>query len=260
MKSKRAAHTNHATTSSPTVTEKDVEVPADEEHTMIPGAVVVAGVGTNINAAIRDDDEYLHFHESINSPSMAKQSSDVLVEAHIVPDKKKLDVFEAKVVRLTVNRKLVLCGLVTLVVVVAILVPVLVTQNRSNPSQPTNAPANNSAVLSLSDLEGILTNFTNVNLTAPGSNVTAQGQAVRWLASQKLSVTTPRSIILDGFVLAAFYYATGGPYWNNSYNFLSGQDVCAWSDQEYLGVSCISNGVDSLTICETEIMGKIMQY
>jgi len=70
---------------------------------------------------------------------------------------------------------------------------------------------------------------------------TPQHYAAQWLAhkdpmqleisdssSSSENLSKDHNTLVERYSLTVFYYATGGPNWNNNLNFLSGAHVCAW--------------------------------
>jgi len=63
-----------------------------------------------------------------------------------------------------------------------------------------------------------------------------QHKAAKWLANKdgmQMTVPTPleatsSTAFIERYVLAVFYFATGGPDWTQSLNFMSSQHVCTW--------------------------------
>jgi len=69
-------------------------------------------------------------------------------------------------------------------------------------------------------------------------------QAFRWLTLEDTWFNTtvqnvPFQVLMDRFVLAVLYFATGGPFWTKSFDFLSNTSACEWHDQIFReGVYC----------------------
>ena len=63
-----------------------------------------------------------------------------------------------------------------------------------------------------------------------------QHKAAKWLANKdgmRMTIPPPlkatsSTAFIERYVLAVFYFATGGPNWNQSLNFLSSEHVCTW--------------------------------
>ncbi|KAL3902481.1 MAG: hypothetical protein SGARI_005814 [Bacillariaceae sp.] len=95
---------------------------------------------------------------------------------------------------------------------------------------------------------------------------TPENQALRWLADSdplQMPVTVVLEELLERFIMANFYFATNGDQWENSYNFLSENDVCDWnagSDGEgnFHGVFCKDDGkIYLLDFTENGLSGSI---
>jgi Leucine-rich repeat (LRR) protein len=61
-------------------------------------------------------------------------------------------------------------------------------------------------------------------------------KAWTWLSERDMSLDTNREStpdwkIVERYVLAAFFYATNGEEWDNTYGFLSNSPVCDWKEQ-----------------------------
>jgi hypothetical protein len=196
-----------------------------------------------------EEDYYVEENRNVTDAAITTDHADIMVEAHTVPDDERENVVtvEATPVRLTSSHKIAFYGLFGVVVVVIVLVSVLTTRGKSNPPNPTS--------LTVQDLQERLINYTQINMTSANNDGSPQVRALTWLASEGLDAATPLSTILNGFVMAAFYYATNGPGWSNSYAFLSGTDVCSWNDgasSSPHGVQCNTlNEVTSLRMSET---------
>jgi hypothetical protein len=50
------------------------------------------------------------------------------------------------------------------------------------------------------------------------------------------------SMIVERYVMAVFYFATDGPNWLTSYDFLGISSICEWNDSGVLGVLCHDDG------------------
>jgi len=74
-------------------------------------------------------------------------------------------------------------------------------------------------------------------------NTTYEHEALVWLADsdpKRFDATTPIEKILERFVLANFYFSTGGQGWNRQANFCTKRSVCEWNDKTS-GVFCNSD-------------------
>jgi hypothetical protein len=75
-----------------------------------------------------------------------------------------------------------------------------------------------------------------------------QWRALTWLADEDLLALDPtstdalqRSIALQRFILAAFYYSTEGIDWKTQHRFLEPVSVCEW--KSHAGDNCLLQGV-----------------
>ena len=79
--------------------------------------------------------------------------------------------------------------------------------------------------------------------TALLDRTSAQYQAMDWLAyhdpAQLNLHETERSILLDRYVLAVFYFSTNGPNWTFQGRHLTNTPICEWG-----GIAC--NGLGSI--------------
>jgi hypothetical protein len=50
------------------------------------------------------------------------------------------------------------------------------------------------------------------------------------------------SMIVERYVMAVFYFATDGPNWLTSYDFLGNSSICDWNDSREFGVRCHDEG------------------
>lgn len=110
------------------------------------------------------------------------------------------------------------------------------------------------------------------------SQDTPQYKAAYWIANQDLeqrefseplTVANDTNRVIQRYVLAVLYYATGGPdHWHKTLDFITATDECAWSQElaiphfiseEYnVGVGCDTNlNVRSLFLPENGLVGKL---
>ena len=91
-------------------------------------------------------------------------------------------------------------------------------------------------------------------------NTTHEHDALVWLAysdPKPLDATAHIDEIIERFVLANFYFSTGGDGWNQQSNFLSKKSVCEWNDKTS-GVFCNDNKqVSKILLPENNLNGTI---
>lgn len=85
--------------------------------------------------------------------------------------------------------------------------------------------------------------YAYVDVQAMADPASPQYLAAQWLGDQdEAALDVPSSTDYDEafqfvqrFVMAVFYFGTGGPNWTYDLNFLTGDSVCAWSDTDDKG-------------------------
>lgn len=92
-------------------------------------------------------------------------------------------------------------------------------------------------------------------------NTTNQHDALLWLAEEdplKLDPSHPLEELLQRFILAYFFFSTGGDVeWENHYKFLTKKSVCDWNDKTH-GVFCNENNqVTAIVMPEVGLAGTI---
>jgi hypothetical protein len=65
------------------------------------------------------------------------------------------------------------------------------------------------------------------------------GQALQWMRTEDTGssvLVTPPNQLLERYIMALFYFSTGGPEWKHRADFLTGENICDWwkSQTEYL--------------------------
>jgi hypothetical protein len=84
-----------------------------------------------------------------------------------------------------------------------------------------------------------------------------QYQALDWIANDDPAKTSvgvnDTEIIKQRYVAAVLYFALAGKDWKNQYNFLSGDDICLWNQNELSGIICgsLKGNVESLNLSES---------
>jgi Leucine rich repeat len=105
------------------------------------------------------------------------------------------------------------------------------------------------------DMATFLVNMGWANLAAMSNHASPQYMAAQWLAhydTMKMPIRLDIEL-MNRYVLATLYFASGGNNWNYKLKFLSGSRVCNWNDQfkagadvkVNVGVSC-RNGDDAI--------------
>jgi hypothetical protein len=71
------------------------------------------------------------------------------------------------------------------------------------------------------------------------SSDSPHGQALQWIRTEDSGssvLVTPPNQLLERYIMALFYFSTGGPEWKHQADFLTGKNICDWwkSQTEYL--------------------------
>lgn len=109
--------------------------------------------------------------------------------------------------------------------------------------------------------------------TLPFNNTASpQSLALAWLSDDPITRSTGRatSVVLERYVLAVFYYSTGGSRgaWYDHFNFLSDADVCTWNDGTDTanggrGVFCSSDDmrtIDWVDLKDNNLQGPLLPW
>ena len=218
-----------------------------DDTTAAPGAVPVQGIGTSSGA-----DADVERQEQ----AIAIEEDETPIEARMVKEPPMAEIVEPETNK---NRKFWAIGSFFLVVVAVVLVAVLTGNNRNDPLEPKKTPS--PTIMSDEDYLYQLLLPISGEEALNNSNSSAF-QAFHWMIEDDPAEldfrTTEPGILLDRFVVATFYFATGGPTsWVGQFDFLSNTSVCEWppletEDRENARrVDCNENGrVAKLVMCE----------
>jgi hypothetical protein len=156
------------------------------------------------------------------------------------------DAITAEVVTKTGSRKWTVITIVGLAMLAMGLLLGLLLRDNSEPSEATE--------LQISDddfLVDLLTPISGGALLNESSS--PQFEAFNWLASEAnyafpVIQNTSTSILIERYVIALLYFATDGPNWVSTFEFLGNSSVCEWppvqeNERETTqGVRCNSDG------------------
>jgi hypothetical protein len=139
-------------------------------------------------------------------------------------------------------------------VIVAVTIPLTTNRIKDSPSidsavTPTQSPAPTKAPTAAATactrldcpLAEILLQNEVADAEALQDESSPQFRALRWLANENTTVldldSTSTVILLERYILAVLYFATGGGVWFDQLNFLSASSVCEWNDGQIQGSS-----------------------
>ena len=123
-----------------------------------------------------------------------------------------------------------------LVIVLAVVIPLSLRAKDPLTYPPTAAPTEMEDYDYLSNLFYPISGDILYNETSP------QNMALNWLTYDDPAMlpikTTNETTLISRYVLAVFYYSTGGPSWKNQLRFLSNYSHCDWKKEgESTGLS-----------------------
>lgn len=135
--------------------------------------------------------------------------------------------------------KIVLVFVVILGAILAIVLPLVIQKSDPVPTpSPTEAPT---AQPEIDFLYDIIAEVSDEALLQEEG--TPQYNAFNWIAYDDTGIDDVKSVdtrvIIERYVLAVFYYSTGGGNWTDQYQFLSSSSVCLWQT-DFAGASCDS--------------------
>ena len=144
-------------------------------------------------------------------------------------------------------------GIIAILLIIIISVSVVVAKNNQENAQ-------------IAALRNLITEaLVKENIDASGlhDGNTPQGKAFNWLYFSNPNVNSmERTLVLQRYALAAFYYSTyqvvnlytpNPPIWASSYNWLTTADVCEWE-----GVQCTNRKrVNGISLESNSLTGKI---
>jgi len=162
-------------------------------------------------------------HNTFTTP---RHDDSCLIEAHVVEeedDQQPLHTAEAiSEVSLKRKRRLQwLCSVAAFTIIIVVVVTVALSSKEE------------AALSEYDSLKNILEPVSGS--AALFNETTPQHKAFQWLAFEdpaKLSAaasTTNSQVLIDRYVLALFYFATGGPTWSRDLSFLTNLSVCDWN-------------------------------
>ena len=123
-----------------------------------------------------------------------------------------------------------LCCVVTLVLLLAVLIPVLtIDKNVRDEVERVVRPSRQNQVVEYLSSRGV---SSHASLTRAGS---PQQLAAKWIADEDAfffqmpdTETTKNNRFIERYALAVLYYSTDGPNWADHLNFLEPIDHCGW--------------------------------
>jgi hypothetical protein len=144
----------------------------------------------------------------------------------------------------------VTCALVSFITAVAFIVIALPTLMNDSPSPYVPNSERSKAIWNLA---------VSVSGTVSLNDMSSPAfQAYDWmLRSDSFSTTeTSSEILKERFVVSLLYFSTGGGTWNEKYNFLSEQSICAWNISDEKNELGIGIGCDTASRVKQIILGK----
>ena len=146
---------------------------------------------------------------------------------------------------------------------ILLLITILVTAMSSRQSEP-------SVKITAEEGQRRYQLFTNTLLPLAGSSITKEGtpeeKALHWLSYTDPKAINPRAsidVVAQRFVLATFYFATKGEYWEHptGSSFLSYKDECDWNHHDgeaVTGAQCnVGGSIDRLTLNSVNLDGTV---
>lgn len=209
---------------------KEIEIDGlmleDSAHDQLPSVEdYKAGAGYRKSHRPDPDGSSLSFMLPKEPESKNNEDSEDLETLQLVEDideYKKLHLIAAQKTRKWKTIALVCLGLSGIILVV-----VLVTRNGNNWMSDTARYAEIEKYIATTGISAI---------DALRNSDSPQHRAAKWLANKDgMKLAIPNSPVIgshltfvERYVLAVFYFATGGPGWTNQLNFLSDDHVCTW--------------------------------
>jgi hypothetical protein len=100
-------------------------------------------------------------------------------------------------------------------------------------SSPTAAPnLSSAACANLSHTDAMIHTLARMtNATQLNSTTSPQGMAFNWLTNVDPKAVDPcvkPGVARQRYAVAVFFYATGGDFWTNRTNWMTGKDECFW--------------------------------
>jgi hypothetical protein len=160
-------------------------------------------------------------------------------------------------------RSRALCAFISVFIIATLIgLSVRVSQLSQNQAAPSNDTSNTNKILArsprLGDTITFLTRYSISNRDYIDDETSPQFQAALWISDlDKLAYAIPDSHLspdysefVQRYVLAVFYFSTGGNNWVEPQLFMKEEHVCAWFTRQNLddgetlaiGITCNSNG------------------
>jgi hypothetical protein len=279
---------NHRVGSGSNILQQDSSARVEHEEPgvppqTLPGAVAVGGSGRASRSA--DDEWSLDESQGINEQPLAmhgiEEGQQEAVNATLVDESTSVmpatvAVLDAEAEAKARNRRnminiMVSCGLTSIVAIVAAVVAVVLTGNKSgnetlapSPLNPTSVPPTSipPSPSPTSVLFPFLSENSFDNGTALLTDGSPQQQAMIWLESEQGTAEIMDTELLQIYALVTLYYATSGDQWpnqdsNDQFNsrfswLFSINNYCNW-----FGLTCNVGQIMSIDLTNNTLMGSI---
>jgi len=215
-------------------------------------------VNTHVESGVLTAESHLNETDnggaSTTASNLESEEADKVYQAERIPT---VTVCGKEMTRSTAT--LVAC-VVALFAIVAVVVPVSITQTNKSSAENALGEINQEEAARQSRIVDEITSFAKGDISNP-----MYGQALQWMVGPENAQINPsipgmdEGLMKQRFTMAMFYYATGGDSWHTKGNFLSEDHVCEWSTMVVCNDEEGNNEVKELQFGNNNLKGTLPQ-